>query len=653
MYPRYSLATSVFALLAVFPSLTVLAAEQALPTVVVTATRFNEADPQLASNISIITREDIRNTPAQSLPDVLGSRAGIFVSSLGGKMGQDAKVDMRGFGTTATSNTLILVDGQRVNPVDMGSIIWSSIPLDSVERIEVIRGSGSVLYGDGATGGVINIVTNKSGKPVAAISASAGSTAFKSGDVHLANGNDQAYYNLFINVSDSNGYRRNAQQDQQTASGRVGLLLDRGELFSDFAVYKESAGLPGSIFSKAYRDDPRSTRTPRDTQEKDGYRIRPGISYQINERIAFEAEAGVEHQNLVSNTVSWNSKSDRDRDTLSVTPRLRWRHGLGDLPSETVFGIDFYDSEVKSRNTGFANQRADQKSTAYYLQNLTGITSKLSLSLGAREQRVRQSAAQDATLFKPSMSGSSTRSKSAFDLGLSYTEKTWRIYGKTGTTFRFANVDELFGMDPVTWAPVFAGNIKPQHGKIHEIGGSLSLGTARLRASIYRLNLNDEIGYDGNANTNFSPTRRNGAELEADWKISKAVHTRLSYTHTDAKFRSGVFDGKQLPLVARHQASAQLSWDSGKTGLYSATARYVGNRRYDTDFSNVRGTLDGYTTLDLQAVWDFRPWKLTAKVLNATDKKYAPYAGYSASRNDHYFYPADERSFLISGRYDF
>ena len=177
-------------------------------------------------------------------------------------MGRDATVDIRGFGATATSNTLILVDGLRVNPVDLGSIIWSSIPLESVERIEIIRGSGAVLYGDGATGGVINIITDKSGRPRATIAATLGSKDYKGVDAQLANGNDKAYFNLFANHADANGYRDNGQQDQQSISGRAGWLLDRGEVFTDFAAYKESAGQAGAIFSATYRNNPTSTRFP-------------------------------------------------------------------------------------------------------------------------------------------------------------------------------------------------------------------------------------------------------------------------------------------------------------------------------------------------------------------------------------------------------
>ena len=653
MNPSAPLTIAALALLATFPA----SAAQDAETVVVTATRFSEVDPAVAANVSVISRQQIRNTPAQSVPDVLKAHAGIDVSQLGGGvMGRNATVDLRGFGATATSNTLILVDGLRVNPVDAGTVNWSAIALDSVERIEIIRGSGTVLYGDGATGGVINIITNKSGLPVAGVTATLGSYGYKGLDVQLANGNDKAYYNLVVSHGDADGYRKNSQQDQQSASGRVGWLLDRGEVFADFAAYKESDGQPGAIFSSAFRGDPRSARYPDNREQRDGYRIRPGFSYRLSDRLSVESEVAFDHQKLGYKNFSsfGESGSERVRDTTSLTPRLRWRHDLGALPSETVAGVDYYEGKVSADNTGFANQGAKQESTALYLQNITKLNDRLSLTLGGRSQRVRQDAHQDAyaPFSSPAVAGSATRTREAYDVGLAYAAQGWRVYGKTGTTYRFANVDELFGYDPVTYAPVFAGDLKPQHGRINEVGGSVGVGPVNLRASLYQLNLTDEIGYDGTANVNLAQTRRRGAEFEADWKISDAWLVKAAYAYTDAEFTEGALSGNAVPLVARNQASAQLTWNSGRTGSYTALARRVGERRFGGDFTNAQGMLAAYTTLDLQAVWNVKPLKISAKVLNALDKKYSPFAGYSASYGDTFYYPADARSFFVSARYD-
>ena len=277
MNPRFK---ALVALLPFTPTFT-MAAEPvqlaALDPVIVSATRFAEADPKVAGNISVINREDIQRSPARNLPDLLKTSAGINVTPLYGTLGIDSTVDMRGFGDSAGSNTLILLDGQRLNPIDMGGVTWSVIPLESVERVEIIRGAGTILYGDRATGGVINIITDKSGKERASLTASLGSNNARGMDGQLSGGNQSAYYNVRGHYANTDGWRRNTQADQAAVSGRVGLYLGHGETFTDFAVYQESSGLPASLAEATYRSDPRAARTPLDTQRSNGYRLRPGI----------------------------------------------------------------------------------------------------------------------------------------------------------------------------------------------------------------------------------------------------------------------------------------------------------------------------------------------------------------------------------------
>ena len=119
------------------------------------------APPSSAPRRRVITAEDIRNSPAQNLTDILKSEAGIQIQHVSaGANGARDTVDLRGFGATATSNVLVLVNGRRFNDFDLQGFDFSSIPLNAIERIEITRGnSGAVLYGDGAVGGVINIIT--------------------------------------------------------------------------------------------------------------------------------------------------------------------------------------------------------------------------------------------------------------------------------------------------------------------------------------------------------------------------------------------------------------------------------------------------------------------------------------------------------------
>ena len=128
-------------------------------TIVVTPSRFPQALSGQASNTTVITRQDIETNPATTLPEILAEQAGIGMRDLFGNNAAASVVDMRGFGAAAGQNTLILLDGRRLNDIDFSNIDWSALPLSAIERIEIVRGGASVLHGSGAVAGVINIIT--------------------------------------------------------------------------------------------------------------------------------------------------------------------------------------------------------------------------------------------------------------------------------------------------------------------------------------------------------------------------------------------------------------------------------------------------------------------------------------------------------------
>ena len=144
----FSLSLALFTPLAALPALTPALAQQQyaeLPPVLVTASRLGDGITGVAS--SVIGREEIARSPGETLQEVLGRQPGIQLRSLyGGVGGAGTTVDMRGFGATASANTLVLVNGRRLNDLDLAGIDFAALPKDSIERIEVMRGnSGAVL----------------------------------------------------------------------------------------------------------------------------------------------------------------------------------------------------------------------------------------------------------------------------------------------------------------------------------------------------------------------------------------------------------------------------------------------------------------------------------------------------------------------------
>jgi len=624
-------------------------------TIVVTASRFSEQERETPANVSVIDREELARSPAISIPDLLKTRAGIDSRPLYGPLGLDATVDLRGFGDSAGSNTLVLLDGVRLNPIDASGIDWSAIPRESIERIEIIRGSGAVLYGDRAVGGVINIITDKSARKHAHAEATVGAYDYRGVAVAAQGGSGAFSYQAAASWAATEGWRDNNDADQRSANARLGWFVgDDSEVFVHLATFGDSTGQPGAIAEADFRNHPTFARFPDDRGRSEGYRVRPGFTHRIGETMEIALESGVEHRRTVFESPFFESV--RDSDTVFVTPRLRWQHGLAGLDSETVFGFDWYHGEIDAdTDSSFGGpnlQTGRQISRALYLQNTTRLLEGLNLRLGLRRQEVDQR----ATDRQAALSGEATRARNAHEIGLSWqASQALRLYARSGRVFRFANTDELFGFDPNTFASVFAGDLKPQQGDSHELGGEFRDGPVGLRAALFRLDLEDEIGFNSVtfANENFDDTRRQGVELEADWQISPALFARLALTRQSAEFRAGPWSGNQIPLVPGYQAALTAGWNGGTAGTWSAVVRDVGERRYSGDFANARKRLSGYTTMDLQAQWQLQAWSLGMKVLNLFDQRYAPFALYSSFQGDFFYYPADRRSVFLSARYDF
>ena len=186
-------------------------AQNAQSTLIVSGSRFEENLNEVPANVQVITREEIAESTSTNIPDILSQIGGLNVrNTQGGQLNLNATIDMGGYGATANSTTLVLVDGQRINPIDSSSISWESIPIDSINRIEILRGGASVQYGNGAVGGVINIITNGGKKDLNQISSSYGSFNTLVNNAIFRNTIDQTTLQLSANTSNSNGWRQNS-----------------------------------------------------------------------------------------------------------------------------------------------------------------------------------------------------------------------------------------------------------------------------------------------------------------------------------------------------------------------------------------------------------------------------------------------------------
>ncbi len=225
---RYLSGAAALALAGMFA--TAAQAQTRLPLIDVWASRLGGGIT--GASTSVITSEDIARSPGATIQELLAQQPGIQTwSTSGGINGAGTVVDMRGFGATAASNTLVLLNGRRLTDIDIGGVDFSAIPRDSIDHIEITRGnSGAVLYGDGAVGGVINIVTkNGVGKPLSGrIEGGFASFNQREGTVSASGSSGPFSAAAFGNALNSDGYRVNNALRQRSAVGDLRYNGDKG-----------------------------------------------------------------------------------------------------------------------------------------------------------------------------------------------------------------------------------------------------------------------------------------------------------------------------------------------------------------------------------------------------------------------------------------
>lgn len=637
--------------------------------VVVTATRLDDVT-RLPASITVITAEEIRRTPAKTLPELLSLEAGVFNRDLYGNQAARSKIDIRGFGAASSENVLILLDGRRLNDIDMSAVDFTSIPLGMIERVEITRGAGAVLYGDGAVGGVVNIITRQPGragrKGQAALAAGTYNT--RRIEANIEQGNGSTSFHLAAQGLHSDGYRVNNELDQGTLQADLRFAASGRESFLKFGADRYKVGLPAhrQVDASANVDllstDRRGATTPNDYSKRDGFHVSGGTTLFLPGNSQIILDVGYREK---QDKASLSSFLDTTLAGWSFTPRLKTGSSVWGLPGSAVAGVDYfvstYDSDRANNEAAAATPihrlAIRQTSLAIYAQDTAELRPGTHLTLGARHQQVSTRARDSFNASAPGASGDSGatdkddgETEDAYEVGLRHAlNDTLSWFGRYGRSFRIATVDEIFSTFPGQFTFLL-----PQTARTLETGLAYRQGDVRLEASVYRMNLKNEIHYNPNtfANVNLDPTRRRGVELSAGWQAASRLALKASYAYTEARFTSGSYSGNEVPLVPRRTASLALDWKAAAWWGLSATARHVGDKRFDNDQTNTFSQkIPAYAMVDLKWYGQAQGWTLEAAINNAFDRKAYDYGIRSTSSSTRYnAYPLPERSYTLTLR---
>jgi iron complex outermembrane receptor protein len=656
--------------------------------ILVTATRLDQANTRARGNTTIITATDIENSTARTLPELLGREAGVLGRSLFGNNGTGSTVDIRGFGAAATQNTLILLDGRRLNDVDLSSVNFGTIPLQSIERIEITRNSGAVLYGDGAVGGAINIITRQPGKAgtSAFIKAGLGNLDTRQLDAHVSH--NSGAFAAFVggHILSSDGYRDNNDLDEKNLNTDFRYSHENNQYFLKFDWFDQDLNLPGernvnpAAGIDQLKNDRRGTNTPDDYADQKGYNINPGFTHYWDNGTEAIIDFGYRKKNQKAFFEDYFSGGlysdylDSDLKTWSFTPRVVTPQQLFGRQSQTIIGLDYYNSDYDSdrslnRSTldsPIHRLHIDQQSTGLYADSTTAITMDTTLNLGARLQWISQDGKDS---FNPDAPGASDKFESgAADYDDSHRvhmleagiEKQFitstAVYLKWTRSARVATVDELFEIDPTSFTRVFSP-LDPQTGNGVDLGTHYRQGRYSGTANAYYMRLKNEIHFNPATftNVNLDPTERYGVELNGTVDINDRVSLQGNYSYLRAMFTDGPFDGNNVPLVPKNKASLSGTWQPTAATDLIVAINYVDSSYFDNDQSNSFGEkIPSYTTVDARLSHVYKGLRMTAEVNNIFNEEYFEYGVSSTFTPGVYnAYPLPERTILFTASKEF
>ncbi len=567
--------------------------------IVVTANRLPSLAETVGSSVTVIDQEEIERRHETSVIDLLRTVPGLEVSRTGGP-GAVASVFIRG----ANSNhTLVLIDGVRALNTS-GGFDFSGLDADNVERIEVLRGPQSTLYGSEAIGGVVSITTRR-GRPGfhANLDVRGGSLDTREGRLTLDGGSERFDYSLSFSdrrtdgVSAASELRGNTEEDpfsDQTVSGRFSVGLPASGRLDLVARHVDTeASLDGFTFGVGPTDDLNFTQKRRVSVAS--LRLFQPVASKMNLRV--NASASRDESRL------------RDPDTDFNNADFESR--VGEVSAQTDFALTPSDTLV----VGVSRERREGEtvSAAYdesldvdsaWIENDWSWRERLYVTAGVRHDRYSQ--AGEETTYR--VTGS-------------YLVSSWKLLGSVGTGFRGPSFDELFFP--------FAGNpdLEPESSRGWDAGVERSFLDGKVTAGVtwFENRFRDLIAFDFTTFTfaNVRQAESRGAEASLRVRPRKEFGGELAYTYNDTE---DLDTGLQLARRPKQRLSL--------TGTFEPMERFQGSAslvavqdRIDSDGTE----MDDYERLDLSFEYQLRPWLAPYLQLeNVLDDEYEEVNGYTA-----------------------
>lgn len=636
----------LFLLLSFQIASTVLA--EAVPSeeapLIVSATRWETSGIPTSISIKVIIRDQIIESGAKNVTEILQGQGGVQITDLFGD-GSRSIIDMRGFGSTGSANTLILIDGRRINNTDLASPRLNNIFIKDIERIEITRGSSAVLYGDQAVGGVVNIITRRPTEFDAGIELGYGSYDYQSQIGHISHKFENGTgVRASAERKRTDGYRDNNKTSYDNGFINLSYEGDKSWIFVEYQRTDEDLGLPGALTEAQLDVSREQTLFPLDFNDSTNEVARIGGAFSITPNWDFAAEYTYSKDDV--NGVLTGLSLTQDRRKKALNPRIKGDITIADRPLTVVAGADIERTDYILVSP-FGAQIGDQEMDSVYTLATLPISDYVTITGGFRKAWLDQGLNDGFRFFPGDLIKDS---QTASNIGITIKPTAaWRIFLRREDNYRFPLLDEEMNVFTL------ATTLETQTGVSIEAGTEWHNNWLQTSLTGYHMDIDNEINVDPSAffeNINLDKTEHTGLIYEIDLYPFEQLSIGAQYTYTDTEITAGTFAGNDIPLVAEHQLYLNANYHFMNYWNLYAEMFFISDRNAGGDFTGSLTELDGYEVANLNLNFDYEQFSASAKINNLLDEEYNG----SASVNFFGvvgFFPAPERNFVLTVGYDF
>jgi iron complex outermembrane receptor protein len=571
---------------------------------------FNEDDTSAPFASEVYTQDDIKNSKASNVYDFLSQNTSLSLAPSSGNR-FSKKISARGYGLTIGSHNLVVtLNGRRLNNIDTSGPEIGGVNINDIERIEITKGSGSVIYGDSATAGAIHFYTKKNFENK--ISTTVGNYGLVQSSASVGVNGEKIDLNISIDNFKHDGYHKPATDGSTLLEAGV---KDKGKLTKSTigGIYTTDNGMVISLdISKNVSDtrypnsftDAQFDADPTGNASGSAYTFREAESNTINFKVKrmlsenFELTTSRSNidketqftQSYDSGTVDKNKYDYKNNDYL-----LTYTNGNIKIDS----GVSIFDGTRTTISTSATSRNTTSKDNLGVFSQLQYSSNDSVFTIGARKEKVDY-------VHNPEIGNqlSGEYDLNAFDIGVNTSlSPNTSVFTNYNHAFQAPLIDRFFVS--AIWpalGQVFNGFVRPSKSRTFNVGLNHLTDNSKTKVTLYRSNIKDEMFLcKPNAasdctgmgtNLNLDKSHKQGLEIQNKYVFSPKWSTNLNYAYTDAKIDSddkgaGALNGKTNPMTSKHNISASVIYSFNDNANMTLTQKYRSDAFSAEDYANI------------------------------------------------------------------